>query len=342
MQVGRTGAITPVAHLKPVFVGGVTVSRATLHNEQELRRKDVRQGDWVFVRRAGDVIPEIVKVISSKRTGKEQPFVFPAACPVCQSPVQRQEDGVIARCTGKHCPAQLAGRLRHFASRAAMDIDGLGWKLCEALVEAGLVRSLAELYSLSAKQLAALERMGEKSAQNLVEAIERSKQTTLRRFIFALGILEVGEATAKALAEHFHEMKALMSADVEALQSVKDIGPEMAQAIHGYFEEPEHRLMVEALLGRGVTPRPPEANAASPLGGKTVVLTGTLGVPREQAKEEIERRGGKVSGSVSKKTDFGGRREAGSNWPGPGAGREGADRGAIQTAEVKPSFSLRL
>lgn len=305
VQVGRTGAITPVANLKPVFVGGVTVSRATLHNEQELRRKDVRAGDWVFVRRAGDVIPEIVKVITSKRTGKEKEFVFPTACPICASPVKKEEDGAIARCTGKHCPAKLAGRLRHFATRTAMDIDGLGDKLCEAMVETGLVKTVVGLYGLTVKTLSSLERMGEKSAQNLVEAIARSKKTTLRRFIYALGIPEVGEATAKALADHFRDMKPLMDATIESLQVVKDVGPEMGKAIHGYFEDADNRAMVEALLAAGVKPEPPEAPAAGgTFTGKTVVITGTLTMPREQAKEEIERRGGKVSGSVSKKTDF--------------------------------------
>jgi len=305
VQVGRTGAITPVAELVPVFVGGVTVSRATLHNEQEMRRKEVRAGDWVFVRRAGDVIPEIVKVITAKRTGKETEFKFPTACPICGTPVKREEDGVIARCTGKTCPAKLQGRLRHFATRTAMDIDGLGDKICEALLDAKLVKSVADLYKLSVKQLTGLERMGEKSAQNLLEAISRSKDTTLRRFIYALGIPDVGEATAKALAEHFREVPALMNASLEDLQRVKDIGPEMASSIRVYFDEPENRAVVEALLKEGVKPKPPEIVAAGAFSGKTVVITGTLaGMGRDEAKEAIERRGGKVSGSVSKKTDF--------------------------------------
>ncbi|MEW6431726.1 MAG: NAD-dependent DNA ligase LigA [Myxococcota bacterium] len=306
VQVGRTGAITPVAWLKPVFVGGVTVSRATLHNEDELRRKDVRIGDQVFVRRAGDVIPEIVKVITSKRTGTEKEFVFPAECPVCGSKVEKEEDGAIARCTGKHCPAKLAGRIRHFATRSAMDIEGLGEKLCEALVDAGKVKSVADLYRLGVGELMTLERMGEKSAQNLVEAIAKSKRTTLRRFIYALGIPEVGEATAKALADHFRDVTKLMGASIDELQAVRDVGPEMARAIHGYFEDADNRAVVEALLAAGVTPEPPEAPAdGGAFAGKTVVLTGTLAtMTREAAKEAIERRGGKVSGSVSKKTDF--------------------------------------
>lgn len=305
VQVGRTGAITPLAELKPVFVGGVTVSRATLHNEDELRRKDVREGDWVFVRRAGDVIPEIVKVITSKRTGAEKEFVFPSQCPVCAAPVRKAEDGAIARCTNRACPAQLAGRLRHFATRTAMDIDGLGEKLCEAMVEKGLVLSVDGLYALDLETLTGLERMGEKSAQNLLDAIEKSKATTLRRFIYALGIPDVGEATAKALAEHFREVPKLMGASLEELQLVKDIGPEMASSIRGFFDEGENRAVVEGLLKAGVKPAPPEIVEAGAFSGKTVVITGTLaGMGRDEAKEAIERRGGKVSGSVSKKTDL--------------------------------------
>ncbi|MCA3014210.1 MAG: NAD-dependent DNA ligase LigA [Myxococcaceae bacterium] len=305
VQVGRTGAITPLAELEPVFVGGVTVSRATLHNEDELRRKDVREGDWVFVRRAGDVIPEIVKVVTARRTGAEVPFVFPTSCPVCAAPVKRADEGAIARCTNRACPAQLAGRLRHFATRTAMDVDGLGDKLCEALVERALVSSVADLYRLTLPALTGLERMGEKSAQNLLDAIARSKQTTLRRFIYALGIPDVGEATAKALAEHFRDVDALLGASFDDLQRVKDIGPEMATSIRGFFDEPDNRAVVAQLLAAGVSPAPPELVTSGPFTGKTVVLTGTLiTLTREAAKEAIERRGGKVSGSVSKKTDL--------------------------------------
>jgi DNA ligase (NAD+) len=306
VQVGRTGALTPVAALRPVFVGGVTVSRATLHNEDELRRKDVRTGDWVFVRRAGDVIPEIVSVLVARRTGAEVPFVFPTACPVCGSPVRREEGGVIARCTNRSCPAQLAGRLRHFASRTAMDIDGLGEKLCEALVELGLVSAVDGLYGLTVEVLEAVDRMGKKSADNLVQAIARSTHPTLRRFIYALGIPEVGEATARALAEHFRDVGRLGEASLDELQAVKDIGPEMAGAIRGWFEDPENRGVVQRLLAAGVVPEPPqERTEAGPFAGKTVVLTGTLAsLSREEAKEAIERLGGKVSGSVSRKTDL--------------------------------------
>lgn len=305
VQVGRTGAVTPVANLVPVFVGGVTVSRATLHNEDELRRKDVRAGDWVFVRRAGDVIPEIVKVITSKRTGSERVFTFPPECPACGKPVTRAEGEAVRRCTNRACPAQVVGRLRHFATRTAMDIDGLGDKLCEALFERQLVTSAADLYDLTVDRLATIDRMGEKSAKNLVEAIARSKRSTLRRFIYALGIPEVGEATAKALAEHFRDIHALMNATIESLLTVKDVGPEMATAIHGYFEDESHRELVQALLDAGVHPEPPEVISGGAFAGKTVVLTGTLvTMSRDEAKEAIERRGGKVSGSVSKKTDL--------------------------------------
>lgn len=306
VQVGRTGAITPVANLEPVFVGGVTVSRSTLHNEDELTRKDVRAGDWVFLRRAGDVIPEIVKVITSRRTGAETPFAFPTKCPVCGAPVKKEEDGVIARCTGKACPAKLAGRLRHFATRTAMDIDGLGDKLCEALVENGMVQSVADLYRLTVADLQRLERMGEKSAQNLVDGIARSKTTTLRRFIYALGIPEVGEATAKALAEHFGDVKRLGAATIDELLQVRDIGPEMARAIHGWFEDEDNRQVLAGLLEALVTPSPPEApKAQGAFTGKTVVLTGTLSsLSRAEAKEAVERRGGRIAGSVSKKTDL--------------------------------------
>ncbi len=305
VNVGRTGALTPVAFLTPVQVGGVTVSRATLHNPLELKRKDVRVGDQVFVRRAGDVIPEIVKVIDSVRTGDEQEYVFPERCPVCGAAAVMDEDGAILRCTGLDCPAQLQARLQHFASRGGMDIEGLGDKLAEQLVESGQVKRAADLYRLDLPTLTGLERMGEKSAQNFLAALERSKHPPLRRFLYALGIRHVGEATARALADHFKDVRALYDADVEALTRVKDVGPEMAKVIGGFFAEEKNREGVEALLAAGVSPQPPEDTSRGPFAGKTVVLTGTLGaLTREQAKEEVERRGGKVSGSVSRKTDF--------------------------------------
>jgi DNA ligase (NAD+) len=305
VNVGRTGALTPVAVLKPVHVGGVTVSRATLHNEDELRRKDVRVGDRVFVRRAGDVIPEIVRVATEKRTGSEREFKFPAACPVCAAEVIREEGASATYCTGASCPAQLARNLRHFASRGGMDIEGLGEKLCDQLVAQSQVKSYADLYRLSLETLRELEHMGEKSAQNILEALERSKHTTLRRFLFALGIRHVGEATAKTLGEHFKGVPALLEATVDQLTGVRDVGAEMATEIHGFFHEPQNRALLEALFAAGVTPAPPEIVEAGAFVGKTVVLTGSLSqVTREQAKEEIERRGGKVSGSVSRKTDL--------------------------------------
>lgn len=305
VSVGRTGALTPVAFLSPVKVGGVVVSRCTLHNQDELRRKDVRIGDWVVIRRAGDVIPEIVKVIVGKRTGEEREFIFPKNCPVCGAAAVREEDGAIIRCTGVACPAQLQGHLRHFASRLAMDIDGLGEKLCSSLVALGLAKNLADIYRLDLETLINLERMGEKSAQNLLDAIARSKKTTLRRFIYGLGVRHVGEATAKALAEHFRSIQSLYQASEEHLMMVKDVGPEMARAICAFFSEPQNQRVIDDVLAAGVEPAPPEVVQGKHFAGKTIVLTGTLGtLSREQAKEEIERRGGRVASSVSKKTDL--------------------------------------
>ena len=305
VYVGRTGALTPVAHLRPVKVGGVTVSRATLHNQDELRRKDVRKGDTVFIRRAGDVIPEIVKVVESKRPADAQPFVFPTECPVCHAAAVKDEEGAIIRCTGASCPAQLVEKVRHFASRTAMDIDGLGEKLAAQLVETGLVKGFADLYQLTKGKLLELERMGEKSADNLLGNITRSKQTTQQRFLYALGIRHVGEATAKTLAESFPDVRKLYEASLEDITRVKDVGPTMAQVIHTFFHEPQNREAIDALLAAGVTPAPPRVVQGGTFTGKTVVLTGSLsGMSRDQAKEEIERRGGKVSGSVSRKTDL--------------------------------------
>jgi DNA ligase (NAD+) len=305
VNVGRTGALTPVAFLEPVQVGGVTVSRATLHNPGELERKDVRVGDYVFVRRAGDVIPEITKVVTSVRTGEERPYVFPAHCPVCGSATLMDEDGAILRCTGLACPAQLLGHLRHFASRGGMDIEGLGEKLCVQLVGSGLVKRQADLYRLSVEALCPLDRMGEKSAENLVAALERSRRPPLRRFLYALGIRHVGEATARTLAEAFPEVRKLYQATEEDLTRVKDVGPEMARAISAFFHDAQNRENIEALFAAGVQPEPPGEPTGGPFSAKTVVLTGTLErMSREQAKEEVERRGGKVSGSVSRKTDW--------------------------------------
>ncbi len=305
VQVGRTGKITPVARLKPVLVGGANVSNATLHNEDELRRKDVREGDHVFIRRAGDVIPEVVKVISEKRTGQEKEFVFPTNCPECQALVVRLEGEADHRCTGLACPAQLAGHLLHFAQRTAMDIGGLGDKLVVALLEAHLVKNVADLYTLTLDQLLTVPRMGEKSAQNLLAAIDRSRKTTLRRFLYALGIRHVGEATARALALTFPDVRRYHELSEEDLQKVKDIGPEVAASIARFFKEEQNRAVIERLLSLRVVPEAEKAVEQGAFTNKTVVLTGSLAtMTREEAKEEIEKRGGKVSGSVSRKTDL--------------------------------------
>ena len=308
VQVGRTGAITPVARLAPVFVGGVTVTNATLHNEDEVRRKDVRIGDTVIVRRAGDVIPEVVAALPERRHGSERAFVMPERCPVCGSAVRRLPDEAVARCSGGlYCPAQRKQAILHFASRRALDIEGLGEKLVDQLVDRQLVKHPADLYRLDAATLAGLERMGGKSAQNIVEAIARSKRTTLARLIYSLGIRNVGEATAKDLARHFGDLEALMSADAEALQRVPDVGPVVAESIAGFFAEAHNREVIAGLTEAGVRG---EAEARTEdsvavLRGQTFVLTGSLpSLSREAAGALIEAAGGKVSGSVSKKTDY--------------------------------------
>ncbi len=304
-SVGRTGILTPVVDFDPVRLSGAMVSRATLHNEDEMRRKDVREGDWVLVRRAGEVIPEVVKPLPERRTGEERPFAFPATCPVCGAKVVREEGEKVYRCTGAACPAQLVGRLRQYASRRAMDVEGLGEKLAGQLVERGLVKDFADLYRIDAATFAELERMGEKSAQNIVDALERSKQTTLRRFLHALGVPQVGEATAATLARAFGEVGRFMDATEEDLLAVRDVGPETAAELRAWTSEPQNRRVVERLLEAGVRPAPEGVDARGPFAGKTVVLTGGLSSrSRDEAKAEIERRGGKVSGSVSRKTDL--------------------------------------
>ncbi|HEV8647499.1 MAG TPA: NAD-dependent DNA ligase LigA [Burkholderiales bacterium] len=308
VQVGRTGALTPVARLAPVFVGGVTVTNATLHNEDEVRRKDVRIGDYVIVRRAGDVIPEVVGVVKERRPEGVRRFRMPSKCPVCGSNVERPEDEAVARCTaGLYCPAQRKQALLHFAGRRAMNIEGLGEKLVDQLVDQGLVKTPADLYRLDAKNLASLERMAEKSAANVLDAIEKSKNTTMARFIYALGIRNVGEATARDLAHHFGKLDPLMQAREDELQQVPDVGPVVARSIARFFGERHNREVIARMCSLGVTwpesavTRPP----LQPLAGKTFVLTGTLPhLSRDQAKERIEAKGGKVSGSVSKKTDY--------------------------------------
>ena len=309
-QVGRTGALTPVARLEPIFVGGVTVSNATLHNMDEVRRKDVRIGDTVVVRRAGDVIPEVVKVIKERRPKSARAVELPAKCPVCGSDVEREEGEAIARCTGGlFCGAQRREALRHFAGRRAMDIDGLGSKIIDQLVEAEMVRSPADLYRLSVEDLANLERMGEKSARKLVMALEASKQTTLARFLYALGVRDVGEATAEALANHFGDVDALEEASEEQIQEVPDVGPVVAAHVHTFFRQPHNREVIQELRDRGVhwPVRRPKSGAAAEerLSGKTFVITGTLdSMSRDEASDRIKALGGKVSGSVSKKTSY--------------------------------------
>ncbi|MGH9578389.1 MAG: NAD-dependent DNA ligase LigA, partial [Terriglobales bacterium] len=308
VQVGRTGALTPVARLAPVFVGGVTVTNATLHNENEIRRKDVHIGDYVIVRRAGDVIPEIVSVVKERRPKQVRAFRMPERCPVCGSRVERPEDEAAARCTaGLYCPAQRKQALLHFASRRAMDIEGLGERLVDQLVEQALAASPDDLYRLDVAKLAGLERMGEKSAANVVAAIERSKSTTLARFIYALGIRNVGETTANDLARHFGHLQPLMDANEESLLEVADVGPVVAASITRFFREPRNRDVITKLQKAGMRwkeEKPTRARRGA-IAGKTFVLTGSLpSLTRDQARERIEAGGGKVSGSVSKKTDY--------------------------------------
>ncbi len=305
-QVGRTGALTPVARLEPVFVGGVTVSNATLHNMDEVERKDIRIGDWVIVRRAGDVIPEVVSVVLSKRPPDTRKVELPTHCPVCGSAVVRLEGEAVARCTGGlYCPAQRRESIKHFASRKAMDIEGLGDKLVEQLIDKGLVEHVDDLYRLSVEQLVTLERMGEKSAKNLIAALEKSKHTTLARFIYALGIREVGEATARVLAAHFRSLDKLRNASIEELEEVPDVGPVVAGHIHAFFRQKHNLEVIDNLIAAGVhwdEPEPAEPEA-QPLAGKTLVLTGALAsMTREEAGEKLMALGAKVSGSVSKKT----------------------------------------
>lgn len=307
-QVGRTGALTPVARLEPVFVGGATVSNATLHNIDELQRKDVRIGDTVIIRRAGDVIPEVVKVVPQRRPVGAKTARLPTACPVCGSEVVREDDVATARCSGGlYCAAQRKESIRHFASRRAMDIEGLGAKLVNQLVEQGLVENVADLYRLDEGQLAALDRMGAKSAANLVAAFERSKTTTLPRFLFALGVRDVGEATAAALASHFGSLELLMAADLEQLTSVSDVGPVVAQQVLNFFREAHNRDVIEALRDRGVRWPDVQVRRAEtlPLAGKSFVITGTLsGLGRSDAQDRIRALGGKAAGSVSAKTSY--------------------------------------
>jgi len=316
VQVGRTGKLTPVAKLAPVFVGGVTVTNATLHNEDEARRKDVRVGDTVIVRRAGDVIPEVVGVVlpvvapdASESSGQRgEVFTMPRSCPVCGSVAVREEGEADYRCTGGlFCTAQRKQAILHFAQRRAVEIEGLGDKLVEQLVDAQVIRNLPDLYRLGLSALASLERMADKSAQNILDALEKSKNTTLQRFLFGLGIRHVGEATAKELARHFGALDAVMDASEEALLQVNDVGPIVAKSIRTFFDQAHNREVVEQLRACGIRweEGAPASDAPKPLAGKICVLTGTLPtLGRDAAKDLIEAAGGKVSGSVSKKTSF--------------------------------------
>jgi DNA ligase (NAD+) len=305
VQVGRTGVLTPVAVMRPVSVGGVTVTRATLHNEDEVRRKDVRIGDWVVVQRAGEVIPEVVEVIADRRAGDEQPFEMPERCPACGSPVVRLPEEAAHRCQNASCPAQFEENLRHFGSKYAMDVDGLGPKLIHQLVETGLVKDLADMYFLDRRRLAELDRMADKSAENLLEALERSKRTSLPRFLLALGIRHVGEHLASVLARSVQTLDELMAASAEELQAIPEIGPRVAESIVSYFSNERNRATVRRLLAAGVTPRSVAVPSARLLAGKTFVFTGALtGLTRDEAKRMVEERGGTVTSSVSRNTSY--------------------------------------
>ena len=308
VQVGRTGAITPVARLEPVFVGGVTVSNATLHNKEEIERLDVRPGDTVIVRRAGDVIPEVVSVVRERRRRNARRYRFPSQCPVCGSDISADDDGVILRCSGGlYCSAQVKESIKHFVSRRAMDIDGLGAKLVEQLVDTGQVTTAADLYHLTEEELANLERMGDKSAANLMVALEQSQATTLGRFLYALGIPQVGEATAQILAVHFGSLEALAMADATALEAVPDVGPVVAAGIQRFLAQDHNREVIERLRQAGVHWPKVQSTVSGdgPFAGTTVVVTGTLsGMSRDQARDWLKAQGAKVTGSVSAKTDY--------------------------------------
>jgi DNA ligase (NAD+) len=308
VQVGRTGALTPVAKLEPVHVGGVTVSNASLHNRDEIERKDVRVGDTVVVQRAGDVIPQIVKVVKEKRKKGARRYVFPKKCPVCKSKAVRLEDEVVTRCPNLDCPAQLKNNLRHLAGRGALDVEGLGAKLVDQLVERGVVKRLSDVFRLGAETLLELDRMGEKSAANLVVALEKARSTTLARFLVALGIRHVGETVAELLAHHFGDLDPLQEATPESLAGVEGVGPIIAESVAAFFADPRNRAEVKEMRELGVVwekSEPAAPRGEGPLSGKTFVLTGTLeGMTRGEAKKQIEARGGKVTGTVSKKTHY--------------------------------------
>jgi DNA ligase (NAD+) len=297
--------LTPVAELEPVGIGGVTVRHASLHNMDEINRKDIRVGDTVIVERAGDVIPYVVKTIPEKRTGQEQQFTMPSFCPVCGAEVEREEGEAAYRCTGLACSAKLKESLKFFGSRGSMDIEGMGEKIIEQLVDKELVHDAGDLYRLSKDQLAALERMADKSAQNLLDAIEKSKKTTLPRFISSLGIRHVGEATAKQLAEHFGDLDHIRDATEEELQQVRDVGPEVARSLAHFFRQPQNRQVIDKLLNAGVRFPKVTARRDGKFSGQTFVLTGALtSMTRPEAQKRIEALGGKVTASVSKQTGY--------------------------------------
>jgi DNA ligase (NAD+) len=305
VQVGRTGVLTPVAHLKPVHVGGVTVSRATLHNEDEIAKKDIRIGDTVVVQRAGDVIPEIVSVVKSRRTGSEKPFIMPETCPECGSHVVRIDGEVAVRCVNIACKAQLREHIAHFASRTALDIDGMGDKMAAQLVANGLASDPADIFFLTREKLLAMERMAEKSAANLLQAVDHARKPSLARLIFALGIRHVGEKTAKLLAANYPSLETLAAAGVEELQLIRDIGPEAAAAISGFFREAANRRFIEKLTQAGVSPAHEDSAQHAPLSGKNFVFTGTLrSMERNGAKRLVESFGGTVESSVTRKTTY--------------------------------------
>jgi DNA ligase (NAD+) len=309
LQVGRTGSVTPVARLEPVFVGGVTVSNATLHNFDEIARKDLRVNDTVVVRRAGDVIPEVARVVLERRLSDSKETTVPTHCPICHSSLAKENDGAVWRCTGGYeiCSAQLKGAVRHFAARRAMDIEGLGDEVIEQLVDLKHIQSLADVYKLDLKTLADLERMGEKSAQNILDALQKSKTTTLERLLFAIGIRDVGENTAKQLTRHFGALAPMMQADLETLKGVQDVGPVVAGRIVSFFSEPKNQNMLRAMQAAGVIwpEGAPKQASTGPLVGKTIVITGTLeSMSRDEAQAKLEALGAKVSDSVSKKTSM--------------------------------------
>ncbi len=307
VNVGRTGALTPLALMEPVSVGGVTVSRATLHNQDEIDRKDIREGDTVVIQRAGDVIPEIVKVVRELRPDNTKPYSIPDKCPVCGSEAVRLPGQSAKRCVNVSCPARIKETIRHFASRGAMDIEGLGYKLVDQLVDRGLVHTPADLYFLSKDMLASLERMADKSASNILEVLERSKEVSADRFLYALGIPLVGEHVARLLLEAFRDLDALPKQNVNALQRIHGIGPEVAQSVASFFQEQRNVEMIQRLLSAGIKPASLpalESEAETPLTGKAIVFTGSLSIERSDAKEAVEAAGGKVTGSVSRKTDY--------------------------------------